>query len=93
MKFTKTLIFCFSSLLFSLYGFAQEAVINGKVMDENGLFVPGATIAVKGTKVATSTDFDGSFKIKAPSNGTLAKDHACGLLISIVDCEPSKSSM
>ncbi|WP_078213359.1 carboxypeptidase-like regulatory domain-containing protein [Flavobacterium sp. LM5] len=71
MKFTKTFILCFSSLLFSLYGFAQEAIINGKVMDENGLFVPGATIAVKGTKVATSTDFDGSFKIKAPSNGTL----------------------
>ena len=71
MKFTKTFILCFSSLLFSLYGFAQEAVINGKVMDENGLFVPGATIAVKGAKVATSTDFDGSFKIKAPSNGTL----------------------
>ena len=71
MKFTKTLIFCFSSLLFSLYGFAQEAVVKGKVVDENGLLVPGATIAVKGSKVATITDYDGSFTVKAPSNGTL----------------------
>jgi hypothetical protein len=71
MKFTKTLIFCFSSLLFSLYGFAQEAIVKGKIVDENGLFIPGATIAVKGSKVATITDFDGSFTIKAPSNGTL----------------------
>ena len=71
MKFTKTLIFCFSSLLFSFYGFAQEAVVKGKVVDENGLLVPGATVALKGTKAATTTDFDGGFSIKAPSNGVL----------------------
>ena len=71
MKFTKTLIFCFSSLLFSFYGFAQDAIVKGKVVDENGLLVPGATVALKGTKAATTTDFDGGFSIKAPSNGTL----------------------
>ena len=58
MKFTKTLIFCFSSLLFSFYGFAQDAIVKGKVVDENGLLVPGATVALKGTKAATTTDFD-----------------------------------
>ena len=61
MKFTKTLIFCFSSLLFSFYGFAQDAIVKGKVVDENGLLVPGATVDLKGTKAATTTEFDGSF--------------------------------
>ena len=55
MKFTKTLIFCFSSLLFSFYGFAQDAIVKGKVVDENGLLVPGATVALKGTKAATTS--------------------------------------
>ena len=71
MKLTKLFIFCFLSLFFSIYGQAQELVVKGKVYDENGLSIPGATILIKGTTKATTSDFDGLFEIKAPKNGVL----------------------
>ena len=49
MKLTKLLIFCFLSILFSVYGQAQDASIKGKVIDENGLPIPGVSILIKGT--------------------------------------------
>lgn len=71
MKFTKLLIYCFLALLFTAYGWAQELTIVGKVLDENGLLIPGANISVKGTQKSTTTDFDGNYKIVANSNATL----------------------
>ena len=37
--------------------------VNGTVLDESGLPLPGATILVKGTTNGTSTDFDGNFSL------------------------------
>ncbi|MFV5700085.1 SusC/RagA family TonB-linked outer membrane protein [Flavobacterium sp. ZT3R17] len=71
MKLLKRFIFCISSLLFSVYGHAQDATINGKVLDDKGMSIPGATIVLKGTKSSVATDFDGKFQIKAPKDGTL----------------------
>lgn len=44
--------------------------IKGKVIDNNGNGLPGASVFVKGTKIATLTDFDGSFSIEVPSGST-----------------------
>ena len=71
MKLTKLLIFCFLSVLFSIYGQAQEISIKGKVVDESGLPIPGASVLIKGTTKATSSDMDGNFQMKADANGTL----------------------
>ncbi|MEO8237476.1 MAG: TonB-dependent receptor [Flavobacterium sp.] len=71
MKLTKLLIFCISSLLFSVISIAQDVTVNGTINDESGLPVPGATILIKGTNKATASDFDGKFQINVPSNGTL----------------------
>jgi hypothetical protein len=71
MKLTKLLIFCFLSVLFSVYGQAQDVSIKGKVIDENGLPIPGVSILIKGTTKATSSDMDGNYQLKADSNGTL----------------------
>ncbi|MDX6183461.1 TonB-dependent receptor [Flavobacterium sp. Fl-77] len=71
MKLTKLLIFCISSLLFSVVAVAQDVTVNGIINDESGLPVPGATILIKGTTKATASDFDGKFQINVPSNGTL----------------------
>ncbi|WP_281631479.1 SusC/RagA family TonB-linked outer membrane protein [Flavobacterium luteolum] len=71
MKLRKSLIFCISSLLFSVIGMAQDITINGTINDDSGLPVPGATIQVKGSKKAAASDFDGKFQIEAPSNGAL----------------------
>jgi len=71
MKLTKLLVFCISSLLFSVIAMAQDVTVNGIVNDENGLPVPGATVLLKGTTKSTASDFDGKFQIQVPSNGTL----------------------
>lgn len=69
MKMTKLLVFCIS--LFSLAGYAQSITISGKVSDEGGLPIPGASVVEKGTTNGTSTDLDGNFQITADSNATL----------------------
>lgn len=71
MKLTKSLIFCFLSVLFSVYGQAQDVTVSGKVVDENGLPIPGANILVKGTSKATATDMDGKYQIKIPETSVL----------------------
>lgn len=58
-------------ILLSLAAFSQN-VITGKVTDsKDGTPVAGATVTVKGTKAATQTAIDGSFKINAPASATL----------------------
>jgi TonB-linked SusC/RagA family outer membrane protein len=68
--FKKLMLSCVVFLL-SLVTFSQNAV-TGKVTDaKDGTPVSGATIIVKGTKTATQSAADGSFKINAPANGVL----------------------
>ncbi|OIV42946.1 SusC/RagA family TonB-linked outer membrane protein [Flavobacterium johnsoniae] len=71
MKLTKLLIFCVSSLLFSVIAVAQDTTVNGIINDESGMPVPGATVVLKGTTKSTASDFDGKFQIQVPSNGVL----------------------
>ena len=71
MKFTKLFIFCFLSILFSVYAQAQDVTVTGKVYDENGLPISGVSILIKGTSKATASDFDGNYQIKTLSKGTL----------------------
>ncbi len=57
--------------LISLAAFSQNSV-TGKVTDsKDGTPVTGATVTIKGTKTATQTAADGSFKINAAANSTL----------------------
>ena len=62
-----------SALLFLAMGtgtvLAQTSKVTGKVVDENGEPVIGASIIVKGTTVGTVTDFDGNFELEVPNNG------------------------
>ncbi len=53
-------------------GAVQTSTVTGQVLDENGDPLIGATVNVKGTNVATATDFDGRFSISAPQGSTLA---------------------
>ncbi|GAA3756168.1 SusC/RagA family TonB-linked outer membrane protein [Flavobacterium ginsengiterrae] len=43
-------------------------IIKGKVTDQSGSPLPGATVMAKGTKIAVLTDFDGNFSIEMPAN-------------------------
>jgi TonB-linked SusC/RagA family outer membrane protein len=71
MKFTKSLIFCFLTILISVSAWSQDITVAGKVLDEKGLPIPGANILIKGSTRAVATDFDGNYQIKTASNGTL----------------------
>jgi TonB-dependent starch-binding outer membrane protein SusC len=48
-----------------------DARIAGKVVDENGEGVAGATVKVKGTTTGALTDVDGNFTIEASAGATL----------------------
>jgi len=63
-----TLVF---SVLCTMSFFAQEKTITGKVVDENNLPLPGATIVLKNSNIGTSTDFDGNYSIKVNNSATL----------------------
>jgi TonB-linked SusC/RagA family outer membrane protein len=51
--------------------FAQEKTVSGVVSDENGLPLPSATVAVKGTSNGTTTDFDGNYSISTSTGDVL----------------------
>ncbi|MEN8247377.1 MAG: TonB-dependent receptor [Bacteroidota bacterium] len=61
-----TLIFAFC-LFSGLLGQAQTNHIQGKVLDENGMGLPGVAIAIKGTTSGTITDLDGNFALDVES--------------------------
>ena len=54
-------------VLLTQFAFSQTKVITGKVTDDKGNPVLGATVAAKGAKTGAATDANGSFKITVPS--------------------------
>jgi len=50
---------------------AQTGSVSGKVLDETGQPLPGASVVVKGTTRSTSTDVNGNFKLAGLTNGAI----------------------
>ncbi len=44
----------------------ENAIIKGRVLDEFGEGLPGATLMISGTDIGTITDLEGNFSIEAP---------------------------
>ncbi len=65
----KKLIFLTAFLYCLVTAFAQERTITGKVVDETGATLPGATVTLKGTTKVAVTDVNGVFSISVPSTG------------------------
>ena len=57
--------------LIALSSFAQTTPVTGKVIDDKGAPVSGASVMEKGTKNGTTTGPDGSFSLKTKSGATL----------------------
>ncbi|MEQ8416462.1 MAG: TonB-dependent receptor [Imperialibacter sp.] len=66
--------------------FTADVPISGKVFDENGDPLPGATIVVKGTAVGTISDINGSFNLLAPNDAT-------SLIVSFVGYQSQEVSI
>ena len=67
-KFLLTLL---CAVLSANLAFAQNASVQGTVVDENGEPVIGASVFIKGTKTGAVTDIDGKFSIKSSAGKTL----------------------
>ncbi len=52
------------AVLFISITFGQEMTITGIIKDKSG-YLPGANVTIKGSKISTMSDFDGSYSIKA----------------------------
>lgn len=64
----------FYGLVLALMSFQEisaQQTVNGTVVDEAGVGIPGANVIVKGTTKGTVTDFDGNFSISASSSDVL----------------------
>ncbi|TDH23501.1 SusC/RagA family TonB-linked outer membrane protein [Segetibacter sp. 3557_3] len=58
-----------AAIAFSLPLSAQNSrTITGSIRDQSGAFLTGATVAVKGTVIATTSDNTGTFRITVPVN-------------------------
>lgn len=68
-KFSALFLFLF---LFSVPGYSQNStIVKGKVMDESGQPVVGASVIVKGEQNGVSSSSDGTFQINVAPNSTL----------------------
>ncbi len=71
MRSSLMLAVAFALSILCLSGFAQTAQLPGKVLEENGDPVQGATIRFKSQKGGVITKDDGTFSIPSPGKGTL----------------------
>lgn len=70
LLFRKVRLLCSLLLLIAGIASAQTKPVTGKITDENGAAVPGATVQVKGTNTGTATGADGTFKLNVPATAT-----------------------
>ena len=66
------------TLLLALQTFAQQRTISGRVTDNTGAPVPGVTVTVKGTNLATQTGNDGTYRLSVPENANTLVFSAVG---------------
>ncbi len=62
--------FALLCVLFTQTAYSQNKTITGKVSDDKGAPIQGATVTVKGTKAGASTGADGTFRLNAPETAT-----------------------
>ena len=67
----KSILMGLCALLFAFSGIAQNTTVTGKVVDEKGVPVAGASVLERGTKNGTNTKNDGSFSLQVKSGATL----------------------
>lgn len=79
----KLLILIVCQLFFIAGIWAQERTITGKVTDDNGVPIQGASVVVKGTNTGTVTKTDGTYVLRVSENAKI-------LIFSSVDMDPQE---
>jgi hypothetical protein len=57
---------------------AGMVTLHGRILDEKGHPLPGATVLQKGTTTGTSTDASGSYSLRVPARGTATLQYGYG---------------
>lgn len=72
-RFLRGILLLLASLFLNvhMYVWSQDKAVTGKVTDENGTPLTGATVQVKGATTKTATRADGTFSIAATPGNTL----------------------
>ncbi|MGI4803629.1 MAG: SusC/RagA family TonB-linked outer membrane protein, partial [Janthinobacterium lividum] len=70
-KATIVLLLILQTFLWQATVSAQNTTIKGKITDEKGLGLPGASVAVRGSTAGVSTDANGNYSISAAPANTL----------------------
>ncbi len=80
--FYRLLLFCFGFFIFSMFSaFSQSRTISGEIVDDSGETLPGVNVVIKGTTTGTTTDIDGKYTLRVPSEETTV------LMVSFVGFE------
>lgn len=58
--------------------FAQEKTVKGKITDEQGNFLPGVSVLIKGTSRGVATDFDGNYLLEKVKAGDVLEFSSVG---------------
>lgn len=69
----KKVLLCLGAWIFltSSLALAADIDVSGKVLDEKGNALAGATVTIKGTTKGTNTDSEGAFRIKVPNGNAV----------------------
>lgn len=71
MRRTILLIILLITTTFLQKAMAQNLAVTGKITDKTGSPIPGVSVLIKGSTVATSSDVNGNYSIQIPGNAAL----------------------
>lgn len=74
-------------LFLSLFSFAQDKVVSGKVTDANGAGVAGVNVVAKGSSIGTQTAADGTYRLTVPAAINILEFSSIGLATQEVNIE------
>ncbi|ANH79648.1 hypothetical protein A8C56_00465 [Niabella ginsenosidivorans] len=90
-KTPRKILLALLGVFWAVSAFSQTKTITGKVTDEKGMAVPGASILEKKSQTGTAADADGNFQITVPGNTTSVEVSAIGFItqnVAISGTEP-----
>jgi len=70
-RYQKIVMLFFMLSIVHLSALAQGVTISGLIKDNNGVTMPGVTVAVKGTSTGTASDIDGRYTITVPNRQSI----------------------
>lgn len=88
LKIPKKLWVAVSALLIAVCAFGQNFMVKGKVIDENGEAIIGASVRINGSTEGAITDIDGNFSMKAAPGDHILVSYV-GYNDALVEAKPS----